>query len=138
MIEKAGLLDQYVEEYERNPQYVAEGLAIDLLENAIFIMQQKKLTRAEVARRMGISRSAVSQLFGRGSHNLTLLTMAKLADAIGSEFRCYVDDRVLGESLRAPAPVPDDSFGFIERFMVEMEGTDDAPVQDPTAVVAAA
>ena len=138
MIEKAGLLDRYVEEYERDPQYIAEGLAIDLLENAIFIMQQKNLTRAEVARRMGVSRSAVTQLFGRGSHNLTLLTIAKLADAIGSEFRCYVDDGVLGESLQAPALPAADSFGFLKRFLVEMEGIDDAPVQDPTAVAAAA
>ena len=47
-------------------------------------MENRNITRAELARQMGVSRAAVSRIF-TGSPNLTILTMAALADALNCE-----------------------------------------------------
>ncbi len=49
------------------------------------------LTHVELAQRMGTSRSYITQLFG-GRANLSMLTMGRLADAVGCILRVHLED----------------------------------------------
>lgn len=80
--------------YRVDPEFIAEGLAIEVLEQAIAIMRQSDVSKAELARRLDVSRSAVTHLFKQGGHNLTMLTMARLATALGTELRVGLGEPV--------------------------------------------
>ncbi|MFY9826475.1 MAG: helix-turn-helix transcriptional regulator [Thermoanaerobaculia bacterium] len=54
-------------------------------------MQEKGVSAAELARRMGTSKAYVSQLLDGG--NFTLLTMVKVAMALGAVVRVQLDDQ---------------------------------------------
>ncbi len=98
-----GSLARDISRYAEDPEFVAEGVALEILECVLDIMERRGMKKVELAKRMGVSRSAVSQLFGRGAHNLTLLTIAKLASALGAEFTCEITDAVLRERRPRPA-----------------------------------
>jgi DNA-binding Xre family transcriptional regulator len=50
-------------------------------------MQQEGLTKAELARRMGTSRSALNRLLDPENTSITLLTLEKAAKALGQRIR---------------------------------------------------
>ena len=67
---------------ESTPAYQAEKLAVAFLAELNGQMQDKGITNAELARRMGVSAAYISKIF-RGPSNLSVETLAKLVDAIG-------------------------------------------------------
>ena len=76
-----GALDKYFAEYEYDPDFLAEGMALAIVEDALSIMESKGLSRSDLANRMGVSRAHISQLFN-AHPNLTLRTIAQLAVAL--------------------------------------------------------
>jgi antitoxin HicB len=50
-------------------------------------MQQQHLSKAELARRMGTSRSALDRLLDPDNPSVTLLTLEKAAQALGQRIR---------------------------------------------------
>lgn len=58
------------------------------------IMEAKGLTRTELAKKMGVSKPYVTELLS-GKPNLTLASMLKLVDALGSELSISIADPVL-------------------------------------------
>ena len=62
---------------------LALALAQSTIQNAI---DESGIPRAEVARRMGRSRSFVTRIMS-GSHNLTVKTLARVVGACGQEIR---------------------------------------------------
>ena len=55
-------------------------------------MEEQKVSRAELARRLGTSRAYVTKLLG-GNANFTLQTMTKVAMALGSTVHVHVADQ---------------------------------------------
>lgn len=53
------------------------------------LMERRKVSRAELARRIGKSKPYVTQLL-RASSNLTLRTLAEVAWALGARFTLHV------------------------------------------------
>jgi plasmid maintenance system antidote protein VapI len=76
------LLDRWHEEYESDPEYVAEGLALEITEEACRIMLEKGISRARLAELMGVSRAYVTRTLN-APPNLTLKSIAQLALALG-------------------------------------------------------
>ncbi|MBI5845659.1 MAG: helix-turn-helix transcriptional regulator [Deltaproteobacteria bacterium] len=74
------------------------GLEFELTEDIATLMQEKKVTRAELARRMGISRAAVTAFLRDGS-NLTLKRMLRIADALGAELTVKIGGKEAVESV---------------------------------------
>ncbi len=74
-------LEQDAREYERDPEFVAEGLAIKVIEQAPRYLEEKGLSQSWLADRMGVSRAYVSRIL-KAPPNLTLLTIARLAAAL--------------------------------------------------------
>ena len=75
------VLAEYYAEYEKDPDFVAEGLALAIIDNALYAMQRKGITRSELAAAMGIPKSQVSRIFN-APPNLTLRSIARLALAL--------------------------------------------------------
>ena len=74
---------------ERNPAYWAEGTWLRFTEELLALMEAQNVTRAELARRVGVSPAYITKVF-RGTVNLTLDSMAKLALAVGASVRLHV------------------------------------------------
>ena len=82
--DRTGWLDKYVEEYERDADYIAEGLALRLIEQAISIMAEKGISRSDLASLLGVSRAHVTRMFN-APPNLTLHSIAQLGGALGAK-----------------------------------------------------
>ena len=64
--------------------FAQEGLLVAASEEVWRVMNQQDVNQAELARRIGCSTAHVSMVL-RGTRNLTLRTLADLADALGYE-----------------------------------------------------
>jgi transcriptional regulator with XRE-family HTH domain len=127
----SGTLEGLIATYRSDPEFIAEGFAIEVLEQAVAIMREHDVSRADLARRLGVSRAAVSQMFGRSAHNLTILTMARLASALGTELRIG-----LGEPVQGPALAPSADWASAVPSAFAMGNNDETAT--PTAIAAAA
>lgn len=83
---------QFVQEAESSVGYWADGPITEFIEDVWRLMEEQKVSRAELARRLGTSRAYVTKLLG-GNANFTLQTMAKVAMALGSQVHVHVADR---------------------------------------------
>jgi transcriptional regulator with XRE-family HTH domain len=83
-------LERWVREYEHDPEFIADGLASDVIEDALRLLQEKNHTQTWLAGEMGVSRAHVSRLFN-APPNLTLLSFARLAVALGVKPRVFLD-----------------------------------------------
>ena len=99
-----GLLADQIRAHRTHPEFIAESIALNFLEETIERMQASGVTQAALARRLGVSRSAVSQMFGSGAHNMTLLTMVRLVTALDGELTIQISDRT--EPASAPDAAP--------------------------------
>ena len=74
---------------EATPAYQAEKLAVAFLAELNAFMQAHDVSNAELARRAGVSPAYITKVF-RGPSNLSLETLAKLADAVGSKVHLHL------------------------------------------------
>jgi transcriptional regulator with XRE-family HTH domain len=83
---------QFAREAETSVDYWASAPITDFIEDVWRLMEEQKVSRAELARRLGTSRAYVTKLLG-GNANFTLQTMAKVAMALGSQVHVHVAGR---------------------------------------------
>ena len=99
-------LEEWVKEYENDPQFVAEGLATDIVEEAARILRNRSLTQSWLAEKMGVKRAYVSHIFN-APPNLTMLSTARIALALGVRPMVMLDSgRYYGR-----VPIPHDAGG---------------------------
>ena len=77
-----GDLDDAFSELAHDPEFVANGLALAIAEDVVQSMEDLGVSNAELARRMGVSRSYVTRVLD-APPNLTLLSISKVALALG-------------------------------------------------------
>ena len=77
-----GYLDRDLSELAHDPEFVANGLALALAEDVAGALVDAKISKAELARRMGVSRSYVTRVLD-APPNLTLMSISKVALALG-------------------------------------------------------
>jgi transcriptional regulator with XRE-family HTH domain len=83
---------RFVQEAQSSVDYWADGPITEFIEDVWRLMEEQKVSRAELARRLGTSRAYVTKLLG-GNANFTLQTMAKVAMALGAQVHVHVADR---------------------------------------------
>ena len=81
---ESGYLDKTLSKLAHDPEFIAERLALALAEDILRVMKDNKVSKSELARRMGVSRAYVSRMLD-APPNLTLLTISKVALALGLE-----------------------------------------------------
>jgi transcriptional regulator with XRE-family HTH domain len=78
-----------------------EELILEVTEALSEAIEQRGLTRSEVAKRLGKTKGFVSQLLA-GGRNLTLRTVADIADAIGISLRFTVEGPEIAKATPRP------------------------------------
>jgi transcriptional regulator with XRE-family HTH domain len=74
--------DEFVADKRRRRIFEREALAFEASELICRLMEERKINKAELAKRMGASKSHVTQLLS-GSRNMTMHTLAGLSFALG-------------------------------------------------------
>ncbi|MGD1027958.1 helix-turn-helix domain-containing protein [Candidatus Binatus soli] len=77
-----------------------EELILEVTEALSAAIQESGLTRSEVAKRLGKTKGFISQLLA-GGRNLTLRTVADVADAVGVSLTIGVESDQVTKSKRA-------------------------------------
>jgi DNA-binding Xre family transcriptional regulator len=83
---------RFFERAEASPFYWHEFAVTQFTEDLWRLMEEKKVSRAELARRIGSSRAYITKLLG-GNANFTLMTMVKLALALDGAVFIHIADR---------------------------------------------
>jgi len=90
-----GLLDTYLDEHSDDPELIAESLAIDFMEDAVKLLQEKGISRSDLSGLMNVSRGYVTRLLN-SPPNLTLMSVARLSVALNA--KPYIG-LMVGESI---------------------------------------
>jgi transcriptional regulator with XRE-family HTH domain len=98
----------FISDPKRRRIYEREALAFEAAELISRLMEEQQVSKTDLARRVGTSKSHVTQLLS-GSRNMTLRTLAELAFAVGHkvEIRSLPQprkDRVVRQSALRTAP----------------------------------
>jgi len=103
-------LTRYAQEYANDPEFIAEGLSMKVIEEMLKYLEQKGLNQSWLAEKMGVSRAHISRILNAPS-NMTLLTIAKIAVALG-----VTPDVSLCAAARQPIPAKQETSAEIQNF----------------------
>jgi len=78
-----------LKEIRSRPGYMAEHLRMNFIADCLRLMKAQGVSRAELARRMGVSRAYVTKLLN-GNANITLETLAKFSLALNANLHLAV------------------------------------------------
>ena len=95
-----GWIERQVAEWDADPDFILEGVLLAVNERICELMQEKKISRAELARRLGRSRAYVTRLLN-GQPNVTLKTLTQIAVALGEGIEVFIPSSVTEERGRA-------------------------------------
>jgi transcriptional regulator with XRE-family HTH domain len=79
-------------------------------------MEEQKVSRAELARRLGTSRAYVTKLLG-GNANFTLQTMTKVAMALEATVHVHVADQKAVTRWIDQVPAPEENVAIEDRAL---------------------
>ena len=74
-------LESKVEQFAKNPEFIAHQILIDLMEQVLACMDSQGLRSKDLAERLEVSRSYVTRLL-EGQPNLTIRSVANIATAL--------------------------------------------------------
>ena len=89
---RMGRYRRMFEAAQASPEAWMDGPVVEFTEELCRLMEEKGISRAELAKRIGTSRAYVTKLLG-GNANFTLATMVKLAFALGGAVHIHIADR---------------------------------------------
>jgi transcriptional regulator with XRE-family HTH domain len=77
------MLKEWIEECKKDPEYVYELLKDQLAVQLKALMEEKGITKKELARRMGVSPNHLNNVFA--GEKLSLKTVARILVALGED-----------------------------------------------------
>lgn len=89
---KTRLKEWLEESVDHQRAFAEEALILDVTENIWALMDERNVTKAELADRLGRSKAFVTQVLN-GSRNMTLRTLADIAFALDAEPRFSLVDQ---------------------------------------------
>jgi transcriptional regulator with XRE-family HTH domain len=85
---------QLLNKYKDDPEYIAEGLIIDITEQIVERLSTQKVTRTQLANRLKCSNAYITKLLD-GTQNLTVKKLVEIAVALG----CSIDFALVADEL---------------------------------------
>jgi DNA-binding phage protein len=76
-------MERWVREYRDDPEFIAEGTAIEFVEDALGILDKMGLNEAWLSEKTGIPPRQLSRILD-ASPNLTLLSISRISVALGA------------------------------------------------------
>lgn len=83
---------EWMLEAEADPAYWTERAILRVTEEIFVEMEKRGIQRSELARRLGTSPAYVTKIL-RGKANFTLESLARIAHALGGEFKFHIAPR---------------------------------------------
>lgn len=83
-----------LKEFEGDLEFRTEEMIIEFTEKVVAAMQERDMSRVELAQRLGVSKAFVTKLLN-GNPNLTIRTMVSLAAALGCELLLDIQPRAI-------------------------------------------
>lgn len=112
-------LSQSLVSLKDSVEYKAQKKSVDFLAKTLALMQERGVTKKELATIVGCTPAYISKLFN-GSANMSLETMVKLADALNSEVNIQICDK--HQSLRWFGVVENQRKVMPRNFKHEVDG----------------
>ena len=97
-------LEEYIKEYKDDPEFIAERIIVNIVEDIYRLMENKNISNADLAQKMGTSRPYISKLLN-GNPNMTILTLVKVAKALGVDVvapKFIVENRIFSRTTSEP------------------------------------
>jgi transcriptional regulator with XRE-family HTH domain len=108
-------IDKDLETYHCHPVSIAHRAMLEVTEAAARRLAKEGISKKELARRAGLHQAAVTR-FLSGEQNCTMLTLAKIAAALGcSEFRVKFAGSQVDDKLKATREKRSDQRGISDR-----------------------
>ena len=85
-------LEDWLSTDERQREFAEEALIVDVAEKIWGAMESERVTKADLAERLGKSKAFVSQMLD-GSRNMTLRSLADIAHSMGYRVRLSLHQR---------------------------------------------
>lgn len=82
-------------EYSREERYAREAIVVDAQIEIQRLMEQNGITQKQLAGRMGVTESYVSQFLGASARNLTLRTYASIMFHLGEGLQRGLGDKTV-------------------------------------------
>jgi transcriptional regulator with XRE-family HTH domain len=82
----------YLRSAKKSVEYWRQLAVRDFTEGLIFRLRLRKCSQAELAKRLDVKPAYISRII-RGSDNLTLQTMVKIAMAVGGKVRIHIAEQ---------------------------------------------
>lgn len=95
---KTTILEEYLKDEEFRRLFAQEDLIMEVTETLCELLENEKVSRKELADRLGKSKGFISQLLN-GGRNLTLRTVADILHVLG--YRVYLTPFKEGEQRQA-------------------------------------
>ena len=97
---KTTILDEYLKDEEFQRLFAQEELILEVTERFSEALSQAGITKADLAKRLGKTKGFVSQILA-GGRNLTLRTIADVADSLGYRIRIELGKEIRSEETAA-------------------------------------
>jgi transcriptional regulator with XRE-family HTH domain len=123
--------EELMESPEFRRLYAIEGLVTEASEFIAQLMQHQKVTKAELARRLGKSRAYVTQMLS-GKANLTIRTLAEVAYALGAQVKLEAVPLEAAQRHQAPIAASSTIWKVIELRRPPTGWGGETPLAQPT------
>lgn len=120
-------------EYENDRTYVGEGLAADVVEQVLRILQERGLNQPWLAKQLGVTRQSVNRIF-QAAPNMQLQTIAGLAIALGIKPKIIMDS---GNYIIKPIDTALDFEDFQTDQRIQLAQRDFGSTDDTTFAITA-
>lgn len=91
-MERKNWLQEKIEKFADDPVYLTEMQILKFTEAVVRNMERNTVPRAELARKLGVSKAMVTKLLS-GNPNMTMKTMVTLAHVLGCELDVDIHPR---------------------------------------------
>ncbi len=90
--------NELTNDFENTPEYKAEVISMNIANDVFKIMKEAKLSKSELAKKMGVSKSYITQMLN-GKSNMTVLSLVKLSDVLGIEVKIDLKKEFINDSV---------------------------------------
>jgi transcriptional regulator with XRE-family HTH domain len=105
-----GWFKERVKKFEKDPEYILEGLMLELNEQILELLYKKGMTRKQLAKELGVSPAYITKLLN-GNPNLTLKSLVKIATVMDVSLSINIGEE---KKVKYQIPLENEYFEFLE------------------------
>lgn len=135
-MKKKDYIDIYLEKMDKNPEFQYELLSANILGEVFRIMDERNITKAELAEKLSVSRAYITKIFN-GYTNFTLKSLGNLMAALDIDIDMKFKDKN-SETRQITISVRNDEYEKFKGYKkVEPEENKHDEVKDESCASAA-